>query len=122
MKPGSWIASFLTSRRCCMLLMILEKVPRSLRGALSRWLIEPATGIFLGNPSQRVREELWKTAVKKAGKGHVLQIWSSRGPQGFTYREHGESKRRLEDFEGIALVVTKPKTKRSRKDSEQTNA
>ena len=102
-----------------MLLMILEKVPRSLRGALSRWLIEPATGVFLGNPSQRIREELWKKAVKKAGDGHVLQIWSTRGPQGFEYREHGDSKRHLEDFEGIALVVTKPKSKRGRKTSEQ---
>src|SRR5438270_9277313 len=104
MKPGSWTVSFQISRRCCVLLMILEKVPRSLRGALSRWLIEPATGVFLGNPSQRVREELWKTTTKKAGKGHVLQIWSSRTPQGFMYREYGESKRHLEDFEGIALV------------------
>src|SRR5262245_60168222 len=121
MKPGSWNASFPILPRCCVLVMILEKVPRSLRGALSRWLIEPATGIFLGNPSQRVREELWKTAIKKAGRGRVLQIWSSRTPQGFTYREYGESKRCLEDFEGIALVVTTPKTKRQRASSEQTN-
>jgi CRISPR-associated protein Cas2 len=105
-----------------MLLMILEKVPSSLRGALSRWLIEPTTGVFLRNPSQRVREQLWKTAIKKAGDGHVLQIWSSRTPQGFTYREYGESNRRLEDFEGIALVVTKPKTKRKQANSEQKGA
>src|SRR5438270_9216634 len=122
MKPGSWNVSFRISQRCYVLLMILEKVPRSLRGALSRWLIEPATGVFLGNPSQRVREALWKTATKKAGKGHVLQIWSTRGPQGFVYRQHGESKRRLEDFDGIALVVTTPKTKRIGKSSEQTDA
>ena len=102
-----------------MLLMILEKVPRSLRGALSRWLIEPATGVFLGNPSQRVREELWKTAIKKAGKGRVVQIWSSRGPQGFVYRQHGESTRTLEDFDGIALVLKSPKKPRKGKASEQ---
>ena len=105
-----------------MLVMILEKLPRSLRGALSRWLIEPATGVFLGNPSQRVREELWKTATKKAGKGHVLQIWSTRGPQGFAYREHGDSMRKLEDFDGIALVVRVPKPKRSGSESEQKNS
>ncbi len=46
-------------RRCSMLVMILEKLPRSLRGALSRWLIEVRPGTFLGNPSQRVRDELW---------------------------------------------------------------
>jgi hypothetical protein len=48
-----------------------------------------------------------------------VQIWSSRGPQGFVYRQHGESKRTLEDFDGIALVVTAPKKSRTRKTSEQ---
>jgi CRISPR-associated protein Cas2 len=43
--------------------MILEKVPRNLKGALTRWLIEVRSGIFLGNPTQRVREELWKMLV-----------------------------------------------------------
>ena len=105
-----------------MLVMILEKVPKSLRGALSRWLIEPATGVFVGNPSQRVREELWKTARRKVGDGHVLQLWSTRGPQGFVYRQHGESKRRLEDFDGIALVVTTSKKKERQENSEQTVA
>jgi hypothetical protein len=62
---------------------------------------------------------LWKTATKKAGKGHVLQIWSTRGPQGFLYRQHGESARALEDFDGIALVVTKPKPKRTQEDTEE---
>ncbi|MDP2945936.1 MAG: type I-E CRISPR-associated endoribonuclease Cas2, partial [bacterium] len=26
-----------------------------MKGALSRWLLEPKTGVFLGNPSARVR-------------------------------------------------------------------
>jgi hypothetical protein len=51
----------------------------------------------------------------------VLQIWSTRGPQGFVYREHGESTRRMEDFDGIALVVKIPKPKRTGANSEQKN-
>ena len=39
-----------------MLVMILEKVPPSLRGELSRWTIEPKTGIFVGKVSAMVRE------------------------------------------------------------------
>ncbi len=75
-----------------MLVMILEKVPTSLRGALSRWLLEPKTGIFLGNPSARVRDELWNRAVNKAkNSGNVLQIWTDGNPQGFSYRQYGES-------------------------------
>jgi hypothetical protein len=65
---------------------------------------------------------LWKTATKKAGKGRVLQIWSNRGPQGFAYRQYGESKRRMEDFDGIALVVTARKPTRAQKNTEQTSS
>ena len=87
-----------------MLVMILERVPVSLKGALSRWLIEPKSGVFLGNPNARVRDELWKLAVKKSGKGSVMQVWSARCPQGYKFRCHGELKRELVDMEGIALV------------------
>ncbi|HUX86368.1 MAG TPA: type I-E CRISPR-associated endoribonuclease Cas2e [Chloroflexota bacterium] len=87
--------------------MILEKVPTSLRGALSRWLIEPKAGIFFGNPSARVRDELWNLAAAKRGDGSVVQIWSDRNPQGFKYRSIGENDRALVDFEGIALVHTR---------------
>ena len=87
-----------------MLVMILQKTPRSLRGELSRWLIEPKTGVFLGNPSARVRDELWRMATAKCKLGSVMQVWSSDTPQGYRYRAHGESDRRFVDFEGIALV------------------
>ena len=87
-----------------MLVMILESVPASLRGELSRWLIEPKTGVFLGNPTARVRDKLWEKAIQKRKDGHVLQIWSDQSPQGYAFRSEGESKRTMMDFEGIALV------------------
>ena len=87
-----------------MLVMILEIVPASLRGELSRWLIEPRTGVFLGNLSARVRDELWDLARQKCKGGSVLQIFSSNTPQGYAYRSFGPANRTLCDFEGIALV------------------
>jgi CRISPR-associated protein Cas2 len=84
--------------------MILKKVPASLRGELSRWLIEPETGVFLGNPSARVRDELWQIAVEKHKDGSVIQVWSTHSPQGYKYRVLGHSARQLCDFDGIALV------------------
>jgi CRISPR-associated protein Cas2 len=87
-----------------MLVMILKNVPTSLRGALSRWLIEPETGVFLGNPSSRVRDELWNLAVGKAGRGSVLQMWSYPCPQGYQFRAHNPGPRHMVDFEGLALV------------------
>jgi len=41
-----------------MVVLILEKVPRSLRGELTRWMIEVDTGIFVGRLSAMVRDLL----------------------------------------------------------------
>src|SRR5947209_20415115 len=72
-----------------MLVMIVERSPASLRGELSRWLIQLRPGVFLGNPSRRVREELWVKACKKNREGTVTQIWTAPNEQGFAYRQYG---------------------------------
>ena len=92
-----------------MLVMILEKVPASLKGELSRWLIEPKAGVFLGSPTARIRDKLWETILKKRKQGYVLQIWTDSSPQGYSFRSEGESCRQMQDFEGIALVAYKGK-------------
>ena len=87
-----------------MLLMILRNCPASLKGELSRWLIQPTSSTFLGNPSARVRDELWEIALRKRKGGYVLQIWSARCPQGYLWRCAGLDEREMADIEGIALV------------------
>jgi hypothetical protein len=42
-------------------------------------------------------------------------MWSSPTPQGFDYRQYGESSRSLADFEGIALITVRRNTKKRRK-------
>lgn len=42
-----------------MVVLIVERVPASLRGALTRWMIEPKAGVFVGSVSAMVRERLW---------------------------------------------------------------
>jgi CRISPR-associated protein Cas2 len=76
--------------------------------------------VFLGNPSQRVRDELWKKITDRPPVGYVLQVWSSRHPQGFEYRQYGTSKRMLEDYDGLALVAVAGKTRKNRKASRRT--
>jgi CRISPR-associated protein Cas2 len=77
--------------------------------------MEVRPGTFLGNPSLRVRDKLWQKLTERPPLGYVCQIWSSRHPQGFEYRQHGTSKRRLEDFEGLALVTITKSTRKNRK-------
>lgn len=71
--------------------------------------MEVRPGTFLGNPSSRVRDELWKRVTNRPALGYVLQVWSAPSPQGFAYRQYGTSHRQLADFEGLALVVVKPR-------------
>lgn len=72
---------------------------------MSRWLLEPKAGVFVGNPSARVRDELWQRAIKKAADtGAILQIWTDQNPQGFSSRQLGERERKFIDLEGLALI------------------
>ena len=48
-------------------------------------------------------------AISKAKDGRVVQVWSDRRPQGFSYRTHGAGDREFVDLEGLALVATRPK-------------
>ena len=87
-----------------MVVMILEKVPTSLRGELTRWLIEPHTGVFVGHVSALVREKLWEKCCDKSKEGGVLQIWSTNNEQRFEMRAFGVTQRTIVDFDGIQLI------------------
>ena len=68
--------------------------------------MEVRPGVFLGNPSPRVRDKLWERVTAGPELGYVAQIWSSPTPQGFACRQYGTSKRQLIEFEGLYLVTT----------------
>jgi CRISPR-associated protein Cas2 len=87
-----------------MIVLILERVPVTLRGELSRWMIEPKTGVFVGQVSAMVRDRLWDMAVKGTKGGAALLLWSSPTEQGFLSRSFGPTARDLMDFEGLTLV------------------
>jgi len=87
-----------------MVVMILEKVPASLRGELTRWLIEPHTGIFVGHVNAMVRDRLWDKCCKAKRAGGVVQIWSTNTEQRFKMRMAGATKRTVVDFDGLQLI------------------
>jgi CRISPR-associated protein Cas2 len=90
-----------------MVVMILEKVPTSLRGELTRWLIEPHPGVFVGHVSALVRDKLWEKCVKKLGDGGMIQMWSTNTEQRFAIRSWGQTDREIVDMEGLWLVRKK---------------
>jgi len=87
-----------------MIVMILEKVTSGLRGELTRWLIEPKSGVFVGQVSARVRDRLWEKCNQRKRSGGVIQIWSSNTEQGFKIRMVGDTSRDLVEVEGLQLV------------------
>ena len=84
--------------------MILEKVPPSLRGSLSRWLMEPHAGIFVGKVSALVRDKLWEMCTQRKGATGVVQIWTAANEQGFDMRTFGQTKRIPVNREGLWLI------------------
>lgn len=86
------------------MVLILERVPAGLRGEISRWMIEPRTGVFVGKVSALVRDKLWERAMKSAGDGAGMMLYSSNTEQGFSVRAFGDNSRHLVNMEGLWLV------------------
>lgn len=87
-----------------MVVMIVENVSPTLRGELTRWLIEPQAGIFVGHLSAMVRDRLWKLCCEKIKGGAAIQVWSTNNEQRFTIRTYGETRRLVKDFDGLQLI------------------
>lgn len=88
-----------------MMVLIVERVPAGLRGELSRWLLEPKAGVFVGRVSAMVRDRLWERACKGAAGGAVMLIWRVKNEQGFDFRLWGDASRTITDWEGLKLVT-----------------
>jgi CRISPR-associated protein Cas2 len=84
--------------------MVLESVPPSLRGELTRWLVEPHPGVFVGHVSALVRDRLWEKCNKRRKAGGVVQIWSTNNEQHFRMRMSGLTDREVVEMEGLQLV------------------
>ncbi len=95
-----------------MVVLMMEKVPASLRGELSRWMIEPRTGVFVGRVSAMVRDKLWKHACSKLKSGGAMMIYNSPTEQGFAVRTHGSTSRQIVDMEGLLLVQVPNSTRK----------
>jgi len=87
-----------------MVVMMLEKVSVSLRGELTRWLVEIKTGVYIGDVNAMVRDRLWEKCTGRRGAGSVFQAWSTNNEQGFTMRMEGENGRSVIDWEGVQLI------------------
>ena len=85
-------------------IITLRNSTPSLRGDLSKWMQEIATGVYVGNFNPRVREHLWKRVTENVGNGEATLSYSCRNEIGYNFETHN-AKREVIDFDGIPLVM-----------------
>jgi CRISPR-associated protein Cas2 len=93
-----------------MVVITTTAVPDHVRGALSRWMVEPAAGVYVGTMSARVRDELWGAVSASVGEGAAVCLHPADNEQGFEMRTAGERRREVVDWEGLRLVQINPLT------------
>jgi CRISPR-associated protein Cas2 len=90
-----------------MVVLIVENAPASLRGEISRLMIQPRAGTFVGNIPARVRDRLWERVTEKLAKkpeAGAMLIHTARTEQGFAIRSFGDPRRKVVDAEGLQLI------------------
>lgn len=102
-----------------MIVLIVENAPTGVRGELSRWLIEPRAGVFVGRVSALVRDKLWNLVCGKIPEGGAALLYPAFNDQGFAVRTHGERARSLVDYEGLTLVQLPKPTRKGGKTPEE---
>lgn len=91
-----------------MVVIVLEKVSDSIKGELSRYLLEVKSGVFIGNINANVTEILWGKITDDLGKGNAILIRSNASEQGYFIRSAGSSRKIINDFDGLSLITKLP--------------
>lgn len=87
-----------------MIVITLSKVPKALRGDLTKWCQEIQTGVYVGRFSARIREQLWMRIEKNIGNGEATMVYSTNNELGYNFRTTVSTKK-VVDFDGIPLLM-----------------
>jgi len=66
-------------------------------------MIEVAAGVFVGNPSRRVRDQLWALLSARVADGQAIMIEPARNEQGWAARTAGRDRWYPIDLDGLIL-------------------
>lgn len=83
-------------------------IPDGTRGALTRWMLEPAPGVYVGTLTTRVRDILWHAVRDSIDDQHgwAALICNADTEQGYDIYTHGSGNgnRSIHDYDGLSLV------------------
>jgi CRISPR-associated protein Cas2 len=71
-----------------MTVIVVAACPVGLRGHLTRWLLEIAPGIFVGNINTRVRDRVWERVTDMVKTGRAIMVHSADNEQGLAFKVH----------------------------------
>ena len=86
-----------------MTVVVLIAAPEGLRGHLTRWMVEVAAGVFVGNPSARVRDRLWNVLAERIGDGQAIMVEPATNEQRWALRTAGRDRWYPIDLDGLIL-------------------
>lgn len=81
----------------------VKNAPVSLRGDLSKWMQEIATGVYVGNFNSKIRDKLWDRVISNIGKGEATISYYCRNEIGYRF-DTFNTERFVIDVDGIPLV------------------
>lgn len=84
-------------------IITLKRATPSLRGDLSKWMQEIATGVYIGNFNSRIREFLWERVMDSVGDGEATLTYASRNEIGYEFRTLNTSQQVIY-YDGLPLV------------------
>ncbi len=87
-----------------MIVISLADCPVSLRGDLTKWLMEISAGVFVGQVSARVRDHLWELIKKTAKNGKAIMVFNTNNEQRLDFRVYNNTWEPI-DFDGIKLML-----------------
>ncbi|MEJ4103814.1 type I-E CRISPR-associated endoribonuclease Cas2e [Corynebacterium bovis] len=105
-----------------MINVVLTSPPERVRGHLTRWLSEVATGVYVGKVSARVRDELWQMIqVNMDGGRAVMTYPTTTCEQGYAVKVHKPQWEPV-DVEGLVLFRRPGRDRTSRTRGEWSRA
>lgn len=94
-----------------MLVIATENLPPKLRGYLSSWGLQVASGVYVANLPARTRDEIWETIVRWSRPDTTaVMLWgTSTTEQGIDARSLGTPRRRVAEIEGLLVSTWIPR-------------
>lgn len=87
-----------------MTVITISSAPVSLRGDLTKWMQEIATGVYVGDLNSRVREALWERVIQSVGRGQATLSYPAKNELGYQFKTYGTLQKNV-SFDGIPLVM-----------------